>query len=445
MRFNPREYPIWHPCTQMKDHESYPLIKIVKGDGVYLFDDKGNKYIDGISSWWTNILGHSNKRLNKVLRRQADKLEHVMFAGFTHDAALGFVERLLDVVPKGLTKVFFAGSGSDAVEVAMKMSFAYFKNKGKIKNKFVYLDCGYHGETLGALSVCGENLYSDMYKEIMPKNIRVKGPDCFRCPFGKTRETCNAECFTYIEKVLVENKDAISAVIIEPIVNCAGGFRIYPPLYLKKLRNLTKELGIHLIADEIATGFGRTGKMFACEHAQITPDFMCLSKTLTGGYMPLSVVLTNDEVYDAFYDDYTTLKAFLHSHTYSGNPLGCALAKEVLDIFKEEDVLNKNKPKQEYLKNKVIERFKNYKYCGEVRSIGFMTAVELVNDRKTKEPFDWRKRLGFRIYRKALEKGVLLRNLGDIIYFMPPYVIKKNEIDKLVDIAFESVVEVLGE
>ncbi len=445
MKFNPREYPIWHPCTQMKDHEEYPPIKIVKGEGVYLFDDKGNRYIDAISSWWVNILGHSNKRLNEALKRQVDKLEHVIFANFVHEPALELVEKLLKIVPKGLSKVFFADNGSSVIEVAMKMSFGYFKNMGKVKNKFVYLDCGYHGETLGALSVCGEELYSKMYKEIMIENIKVKGPDCFRCPFGKTRDSCNVECFSFMEEALVKNKSTVSAVLIEPIVNCAGGFKMYPPAYLVKLRALTKELGIHLIADEIAVGFGRTGRMFACEHAGITPDFMCLSKGLTGGYMPLSVVLTSDEIYEAFYGDYVSLNAFLHSHSYTGNPLGCALASEVLDIFEEEDLLNKNRTKQERLKNKVIERFADYRYCGEVRSVGFITAVELVKDKNTKEPFDWKKRIGFQIYRKALERGALLRNLGDVIYFMPPYVITEDQIDELVDIAFSSVVEVLGE
>ncbi|AEA33384.1 adenosylmethionine--8-amino-7-oxononanoate transaminase [Hippea maritima] len=445
MKFNPRNYLIWHPCTQMKDHEEYPLIKIVKGEGVYLYDDKGNRYIDAISSWWVNILGHSNERLNEALKRQVDRLEHVIFANFVHEPALKLTDKLLRIAPKGLSKVFFADNGSSAIEVAMKMSFGYFKNKGKIKNKFVYLDCGYHGETLGALSVCGEELYSQMYKEIMIENIKVKGPDCFRCPFGKTRENCNVECFSFMEEALVRNKDTISAVLIEPIVNCAGGFKIYPPIYLKKLRDLTQELDIHLIADEIAVGFGRTGKMFACEHAGITPDFMCLSKGLTGGYMPLSVVLTNDEIYDTFYGDYVSLKAFLHSHSYTGNPLGCALASEVLDIFEEDDLLNKNRSKQDRLKNRVIEKFSNYKYCGEVRSIGFITAVELVKDKITKEPFNWKERLGFKIYRNALKKGALLRNLGDVIYFMPPYVITKKQIDELVNIAFDSVVEVLGE
>ncbi|MGA1863198.1 adenosylmethionine--8-amino-7-oxononanoate transaminase [Deferribacter thermophilus] len=440
-----KNYQIWHPCTQMKDHEKYPLIKIVKGKGVYLYDDKGNSYIDAISSWWVNILGHSNERLNNVLKEQVEKLEHVIFANFVHDPALKLSEKLLKIVPKGLTKIFFADNGSSAIEVAMKMSFAYFKNNGVIKPKFIYLDSGYHGETLGALSVCGEELYAEMYKEIMIENIRVKGPDCYRCPFEKNREECNAECFIYMEETIEKNKDVVSAVLIEPIVQCAGGFKIYPEIYLKKLRDITKENNIHLIADEIAVGFGRTGKMFACEHAGITPDFMTLSKGITGGYIPLSVVLTTDEVYDAFYSDYCDLKAFLHSHSYTGNPLACSLAVEVLNIFEEENLLEKNKEKYEYLYQKVLEYFSGYKYCGEVRSKGFITAVELVEDRKSKKSFDWKKRVGFQIYRNSITKGALLRNLGDIIYFMPPYVISFDEIDKLVQIAYESTIEVLGE
>ena len=440
-----KDYPIWHPCTQMKDHEKYPLIKIVKGKGIYLYDDKGKKYIDAISSWWVNLFGHSNERLNNALKQQVEKLEHVIFANFVHEPALKLTEKLLKIVPKPLSKVFFADNGSSAVEVAMKMSFGYFKNKGEIRNKFVYLDSGYHGETLGALSVCGEELYSEMYKEIMISNIRVKGPDCFRCPYGKERDKCDAECFEFMEEALLQHKNEVCAVLIEPIVQCAGGFKIYSPKYLQKLRNLTRELGIHLIADEIAVGFGRTGKMFACEHAGITPDFMTLSKGITGGYLPLSVVLTTDEIYDAFYDDYTSLKAFLHSHSYTGNPLACAVAVEVLNIFEEENILEKNKEKYQYLQKRVKERFLNYKFCGEVRYKGFIVAVELVKNRENKEPFDWKERIGFQIYRKALEKGALLRNLGDVIYFMPPYVIEFDEIDKLVDIAYSATKEILGE
>ncbi len=439
-----KHYPIWHPCTQMKDHEKYPLIKIVKGKGVYLYDDKGNSYIDAISSWWVNLFGHSNPRLNEALRKQAETIEHVIFANFVHEPALKLTDKLLKITPKNLTKLFFADNGSSAVEVAMKMSFGYFKNLGKIKNRFVYLDSGYHGETLGALSVCGEELYSEQYKEIMIPNIKVKGPDCFRCPFKKTRDTCNTECFSFMEKALDENKDKIAAVIIEPMVNCAGGFKMYPANYLKKLRNLTAELGIHLIVDEIAVGFGRTGKMFASEYASIEPDFMCLSKGITGGYMPLSVVLTTDDVYDAFYDDYTTLKAFLHSHSYTGNALACALAVETLNIFEDENVLENNVEKYTYLSRLAKEYFKDYKFCGEVRSLGFITAVELVEDKTSKKPFDWKKRLGFQIYRNALKKGVLLRNLGDVIYFMPPYVIEKDEIEKMVKVAYESTREILG-
>ncbi len=439
-----KDYPIWHPCTQMKDHEAYPLIKIMKGEGVFLYDEDGNKYIDAISSWWVNLFGHSNPRLNSVVKTQVETLEHVIFANFTHEPALKFVEALLNVVPPGLTRVFFADNGSSAVEVAMKMSFGYFKNLGNLRTKFVYLDSGYHGETLGALSVCGEEVYSRMYKEIMVENLRVKGPDCFRCPFGRERDTCDAECFVFMEETLNLHKNDIAAVIIEPLVQCAGGFKMYPPGYLKKLRKLTLEMEIHLIVDEIAVGFGRTGKMFAVEHADIEPDFMCLSKGVTGGYMPFSVVLTTDKVYQAFYDDYTSMKGFLHSHSYTGNALACALAFEVLKIFEEERILEKNKPKQDYLHLLAQEKFKGCEFCGEVRTTGFITAVEFVEDKRLKKPFDWRKRLGFHIYRRAFGKGVLLRNLGDVIYFMPPYVVGLQEIEKMVDVAYDSAMEVFG-
>lgn len=437
---------IWHPCSQMKDHESYPIIHVKEAKGVYLYDDVGNSYIDGISSWWVNLFGHSNKRINDAIKRQLEVLEQVIFAGFTHDKAEELSEKILKVTPKSLKKIFFAEIGSSAVEIALKMSYHYFKNIGiNGKNKFVYLEGGYHGETLGALSVMGEPLYKKAYEDILIKNIMVEFPSCYRCPFGKNRQNCNTECFELMQKTLQEHAEEISAVIIEPLVQFAGGFRMYPAGYLSKLRELTKKLNIHLILDEIATGFGRTGTMFALEQAGIEPDLLCLSKGITSGYLPLSLTLTTDEIYYAFYDDYEKAKSFLHSHSYDGNALACAAACETLNIFKDENILEHNKKKYAFLRQLIENYFGTLDFVGEIRHTGFISAVEFVKNKDTKESFSASARFGFKIYRKALEKGVLLRNLGDCLYFLPPYVIDESEMEKLVVGAYKATQEVVDE
>ncbi|GMQ57549.1 adenosylmethionine--8-amino-7-oxononanoate transaminase [Vallitalea sediminicola] len=433
---------IWHPCSQMKDYENFPPIIIKKGKGVYLEDINGKKYLDAVSSWWVNMFGHSNQRINDALYNQANKLEHAIFANFSHEPAIELCEKILEVSPKGLSKIFFGDNGSSAVEIALKLSFQYHQQIGKSnKTRFVALTNAYHGETIGALSVSGCELYNKTFKPLMFDVIRPTGPDCFRCPYNKDRKYCDAECFEHMERAIISNHEEISAVIIEPLLQCAAGMKMYSPIYLKKLREACDKYDINLIADEIAAGFGRTGKMFACEYADITPDFMCVSKGLTAGYLPLSLVIMKDKIYDAFYDDYTSLKAFLHSHSYTGNPLGCVVAVETLNIFKDEDIINKNLEKAEYIEKTVLEKIKDIPYVGEYRQLGMVGAIELVKNQVTKEPFDWKDRVGYQIYKIALEKGVLLRPLGNIIYFMPPYVITKEEIDFMTNVARDSIKE----
>lgn len=436
---------IWHPCTQMKDHEKYPLVKIDRGEGIYLIDEHGNKLIDAVSSWWVNLFGHNTPRLKNAIKDQLDKLEHCIFAGLTHDPALKLTESLLEVTPANLTKVFYADIGSAAVESAMKLSYGYRKNNGiTAKKRFMYLDHGYHGETLGALSVCGEQLYTELYGDIMMDNIRVQGPDCYRCPYGKTRNDCSAECFEHMERAMEKHAHETTAVMIEPLLQCAGGMKMFPPIYLKKLCQCAKAHDIHTIFDEIASGFGRTGTMFALEQAGVEPDFVCVSKGITSGYLPLAAVLTTDEIYMAFYDDYTSLKAFLHSHSFTGNPLACAVANETMKIFKENNVIETNKEKFRVMHEYLNKKFEGKPHVGEVRHLGCVSAVQLVKDVKTKEGFDWKERTGFQIFRNAVQKGAYLRNLGDVIYFMTPYIINEDEIVKLVDIAHDSVYEVLS-
>lgn len=437
---------IWHPCSQMKDYESFAPIVIKSGKGVWLEDIEGKKYLDAVSSWWVNLFGHSNPRINEALKRQVDKLEHVIFANFSHEPAIDLAERIVNVTPDGLNKVFFNDNGSSAVEAALKVSFQYHQQVGNLsKTKFVSISNAYHGETIGALSVGNCDLYTSIYKPIMLDGITVEGPDCYRCSYGKTRENCDAECFEHMEKTIEQKHKEVAGIIIEPLVQCAAGMMIYPPVYLEKLRKLCDSYDVHFIADEIAVGFGRTGKMFACEHANVSPDIMTLSKGLTAGYMPLSLTLMTDKIYDAFYDEYETLKAFLHSHSYSGNPLGCSVAVETLKIFEEEDIIGMNKIKSEKLGQLFRSRFEDLPWFGEFRQQGMIGAVELVEDQSMKTPFDWKERVGYKIYKKALDRGVLLRPLGNMLYFMPPYVISEEEMTLMADVARECTLEYFKE
>ncbi|WP_346928161.1 adenosylmethionine--8-amino-7-oxononanoate transaminase [Clostridium sp.] len=433
---------IWHPCAQMKDYEELNPIVIERGEGVWLYDINGNKYLDCISSWWTNTLGHSNKRINKAIKNQIDDIEHVIFANFSNKPAIDLAEKLVAITPKGLNKVFYSDNGSSAVEIALKMSFHYNMQRNKTKKKkFVALSDAYHGETLGALSVCDIDAFNMIYKPLLLDTLRIDGPDCYRCRYGCNREQCNAECFETMEKCLDENHEEISAVIVEPMVQGAAGMKIYSPIYLKKLRNLCDKYDVHLIVDEIAMGFGRTGEMFACNHADISPDFMCLSKGISAGYMPMSVVMTTNKIYNCFYDDYSERKSFLHSHTYAGNAMACAIALENLKIFEEDKIIENNKEKGKLIKELTLEKAKSCKYVGEVRSIGMITAIEIVKDRNTKERYPWQSRAGYEIYKIALKKGLLLRAIGDVLYFIPPYVINKNEIEFMINTCFESIEE----
>ena len=437
---------IWHPCSQMKDYETLSPIVIEKGEGIYLFDTEGKRYIDVISSWWCNLLGHCNPKINAAVKNQIDSLEHVIFANFTHKPAITLCEKLSKILPVGLCKFNFTDNGSSAIEAAMKVSFQYHAQTGNPKKtKFMALSDAYHGETIGALSAGDCDLYTKLYKPILMDIIRIKGPDCFRCPYGKTRENCNCECFEDAEKQFEKYGQETAAILVEPMLQGSAGMKIYPPLYLKKLRLICDKYNVHLLADEIATGFGRTGKMFAFDHAGVSPDIMCLSKGLTGGYMPCAMFVTTQKIYNAFYSDYNEGKAFMHSHTYSGNPLACAAANAVLDILSDGSVLKQAQENAIYFNKIIKEKFLPHKNVGEVRSIGLINAIELVKDKTTKEPLDGKLRTGYQIYKKALQKGVILRPLGDVIYFNPPLIIGRKDMDFVTDIALECLKEVLPE
>ncbi len=430
---------VWHPCTQMQDHETLPLIPIRRGEGVWLEDFNGKRYLDTISSWWVNLFGHANPRINAAIEEQLRNLEHVILAGFTHEPVVRLSERLAQIAPKGLSRCFYADSGSAAVEIALKMSFHYWQNRGeKKRTRFINLANSYHGETLGALAVGDVAIYKETYRPLLLEAITVKSPDCYYREPGESWADYSARAFAEMEKALERHAGEVCAVVVEPLVQCAGAMRMYDPVYLKLLRQACDKHRVHLIADEIAVGFGRTGTMFACEQAGIAPDFLCLGKGLTGGYLPLSVCMTTDEVYGAFYAEYAARKAFLHSHSYTGNPLACSAALATLDIFHDDDVINRNQELAAHMACAAAP-LADHPHVAEVRQTGMILAIEMVKDKKTREPFPWQERRGLSVYRHGLERGVLLRPLGDVIYFMPPYVIKPEEIDFLADIAGEGI------
>ncbi len=415
---------LWHPCTQMKDHEFLPMIPIKSAKGVWLEDFDGNRYIDAISSWWVNLFGHVNPYISEKIKEQLDTLEHVILAGFTHEPVVTLSERLIQLTPKGLDRCFYADNGSSAVEVALKMSYHTHKNRGQEKPLFVSLTNSYHGETLGALSVGDVELYKDTYAPLLIECVQTPVP-------VDASEEAAKEAAHELEKLFELRAQEISALILEPLVQGAGYMHMYHPLYISLAKALCEKYNVHMIADEVMVGFGRTGTLFACEQADVTPDFIVLSKGLTGGYLPLSVVLTSEDIYQAFYCDYRLYKAFLHSHSYTGNALACAAANATLDIFENDDVIENNKKTAERMRT-LLERFNGLENVKEVRQTGMIAAIEL-------KGYAPQERIGLKVYEYALSKGVLLRPLGHIVYFMPPYVISDEEMDLMFNTAYEAI------
>ncbi|MGD8783514.1 MAG: adenosylmethionine--8-amino-7-oxononanoate transaminase [Thioalkalispiraceae bacterium] len=429
----------WHPCTQMKDHEWLPLIPIKSGKGVWLEDFDGNRYLDAVSSWWVNLFGHANPYINEKLKTQLDSLEHVIMAGFTHEPIIELSERLIEITPPGLEKCFYADNGSSAIEAALKMSYHYWRNQGqRDKTKFITLSNSYHGETLGALAVGDVSLYKETYEPLLMEAITVPSPDCYLREPGSSYQEHSEKMFSHMRAALEQHAEESCAVFVEPLVQCVGQMRMYDPVYLKLLREACDEYNVHLITDEIAVGFGRTGTMFACEQADITPDIMCLSKGITGGYLPLSVAVTTDKIYQAFYDEYENLTAFLHSHSYTGNALACSAALATLDLFKQTDVIATNKILSKMMRSEVSE-LEDHPHVAEIRQTGMILAIEMVQDKENKTPYPWQERRGLRVYQHGLSKGVLLRPLGNVTYFMPPYVITPEEIELMADTAINGI------
>lgn len=430
---------IWHPFTQMREWSRAEQIIIEEGKGAYLKDIHGNWYIDGVSSLWANIHGHRKEAIDMALKEQIDKIAHSTFLGLTNPPAIELAQKLVDIAPHGLTRVFYSDDGSTAVEIALKMAFQYWQNRGHSqKTKFLTLKNAYHGDTIGAVSVGGIDIFHSIYKPLLFESFFAPSPYCYRCEFDMDVKSCSLDCLNQFEKTIEANHEKIAAVTVEPMVQGAGGMIVFPKGFLKGIENLCRQYNVLLIADEVATGFGRTGRMFACEHESIKPDFLCLAKGITGGYLPLAATLTTEEVYNSFLGNYDEFKTFFHGHTYTANQLACAAAIASLEIFDSEKPLEAMHSKVTILQD-ALESLQKLEYVGNIRQLGFMIGIELVKDKVTKNSFEPAKRTGHRVCTIARDYGLMIRPLGDVVVLMPPLCISHDEIKEIVKITGQAI------
>jgi adenosylmethionine---8-amino-7-oxononanoate aminotransferase len=430
---------IWHPFTQMAEWEKETPLIIDRGKGVYLYDIRGKRYLDGVSSIWVNLHGHRKAALDRALKNQIDKIAHSTLLGLTNPPAIRLAKKLISLAPPGLTKVFYSDNGSTAMEVAAKIAFQYWHHRGKPeKTKFASLVNAYHGDTIGSVSLGGIEVFHGLFSPLLFPTKKIGAPYCYRCFLNKTFPECRLACAGEVEKVLSKHHDEIAAVVVEPMIQAAAGMLTWPPGYLRQIRGLCTRYNVLLIADEVFTGFGRTGTMFACEHENVSPDLMAVAKGLTGGYLPLAATLVTQEIYDAFRGEYREFKTFFHGHSYTGNQLGCAAALANLEIFEKEHVLEKLKPKIEAL-IRFLKPIKNRSHVGDVRQIGLIAAVELVRDRYETEPYPLEERWGHRVAREALKRGMIIRPLGNVVPLLPPLSVTIPQLKKMVSILDESI------
>jgi adenosylmethionine-8-amino-7-oxononanoate aminotransferase len=424
----------------MKDCQRRPPILIESARGLKLYDAEGNFYYDTISSWWCNVHGHGHPKIAAAIREQSSCLDHVLSAGFTHKKAIVLAEKLLALAPGNLTRVFYSDNGSTAVETALKMSVQHWHNAGLPKKaKFVSLDLAYHGDTCGAMSVGGRSVFTQAFESLLFDSFKVPTPYCYRCPMGLDRASCQIECAGALEAMLREHYDEIAGVILEPLLMGAAGMIVYPPAYLEKAAELARRYDVHLILDEVATGFGRTGKMFACEHAGVEPDFLCLSKGITGGTLPFAATLATEDVYASFYDDYEKHKTLYHGHTYNANPTGCAAALASLAIFEEERTLEKVQGMMPGFGER-LEQLGALPHVGDVRTIGMVGALEIVRDKGSKEPFPVRDRIGMRLFEEGLKRNLILRPMGNVTYLFLPLSTTEVELAEILE-RFSATIE----
>ena len=439
---------IWHPFTQMKEWADEKQVIIAEGRDCHLIDIEGRMYLDGVSSLWVNIHGHRKKEIDEAIKGQIDKISHSTLLGLSNLPAIELAEKLVGIIGRGdppwspsrgqakgpaPSKVFYSDNGSTSVEVALKMAFQYWKHKGVTgKERFLSLNNAYHGDTLGAVSVGGIEIFHSAFGPLLFKTYKAPSPYCYRCELDMKYPGCGLACLSKMEEILSVHRDEIAALIIEPLVQAAGGMIVSPPGYLKGARELCAKYNVLFIADEVATGFGRTGKMFACEHESVVPDMVCLSKGITGGYLPLAVTVASEEVYNAFLGEFRDLKTFFHGHSYTGNPLGCAAALACLEIFVHEKTLEKLRPKIQILEDWLRE-ISGTDHVGDARNKGLMAGVELVKDKETKRPYPWEEKMGWRVCRFVRERGILIRPLGNVIVIMPPLSISVDDLRYMLD------------
>jgi adenosylmethionine-8-amino-7-oxononanoate aminotransferase len=432
---------IWHPFTQMADWLVEEPLIIAAGEGNYLIDVRGRRYLDGVSSLWVTVHGHRRAEIDRAVIDQLSRIAHSTFLGLSNVPAIELAQRLVQLAPRNLVKVFYSDNGSTAVEVALKMAFQYWQQcqpPRRARTRFISLVNGYHGDTVGAVSVGGIDLFHKVYKPLLFKTIKITSPYCYRCHLGKTYPGCGMCCLEEAEEVIERHQEKVAAVVLEPLIQAAGGMLVFPPGYTRRLRELAAKYDLFFIADEVATGFGRTGALFACQHEGIEPDFLAVAKGITGGYLPLAATLTTQRVFDAFCGEYKEKKTFFHGHTYTANPLACAAALANLEVFEKEDVLGKLQSKIAFLKEK-LQGFWELKHVGDIRQLGFMVGIELVRDRESKESFPYEAKTGIRVIQEARKRGLVIRPLGDVVVLMPPLSITLEELDRLLDITYESI------
>ncbi|MEW9668388.1 adenosylmethionine--8-amino-7-oxononanoate transaminase [Ammoniphilus sp. 3BR4] len=436
---------LWLPFTQMKDYEANPLI-IESGQGVKVKDTEGKEYYDAFSSVWLNVHGHRKQELDEAIRQQLKQIAHSTLLGMANVPATQLAERLVQLAPKGLTRVFYSDSGAASVEIALKMAFQYWKNLGiEKKSKFVTMKNGYHGDTIGAISVGSIDIFHQVYQPLLFDSYKVSYPYVYRHPSGDPR-ICREACLAELEQLFEERHEEIAALILEPLMQGAGGMIQMPEGYLSGVERLCRQYDVLLIADEVATGFGRTGQMFACDHEGVTPDILTAGKGLTGGYLPVAITMTTERIYEAFYADYTELKTFFHGHSYTGNQLGCAVALANLDLFEKENLIRQVQQKAAFVKTLLLP-FQELKHVGDIRQAGLMCGLELVADKETKQPFVWAERMGYQVSLKLRELGMLTRPMGDTVVFMPPLASTENELTEMIAMlkqAIELVTEGAG-
>ena len=437
---------LWHPFTQMRDYGQIPPLVVEEGKGPYVKDIYGKWYLDGVSSLWVNVHGHRKKEIDQAIIRQIGKIAHTTLLGISNVPAIELAEQLVKIAPRGLAKVFYSDNGSTAVEVALKMAFQFWKQSSKKapeKRKFIALTNGYHGDTIGSVSVGGIDLFHGIYKPLLFPTFRVESPYCYRCSLRLAYPGCRVECLNLLEKTMKKHHSEAAALILEPMVQGAGGMVVFPGGYFKEVRFLCNKYHILMIADEVATGFGRTGKMFACEHEKVSPDLMAVSKGISAGYLPLAATLTTQEIYQAFLGEGQELKTFYHGHSYTGNPLACSAALASLELFKKERILEALPSRIQFLKRE-LQRFYQIPAVGDIRQKGLMVGIELVADRKKKTPFPMEAKVGLKIVLEARKRGVIIRPLGDVMVLMPPLSTTKEELKKLTQVIFDSIETVLS-